>query len=514
MSDRSALTRLLAVVAIVGLLVVAGVVDRRPRATRSEPSPPVTDAGNGGAVALSAPTAGDAVLLGPTASASGSLSTTWYCAGGPSGQGDGGRTTLVLANRSPVTSRAQVTVFGNGVATQRRVVQVLGSSRLELSLTSILKAPTTGAVIEGTGGGLAVAQRLTTPSGADATPCTTRASSQWYFADGSTAEGATQTITLFNPFPDPVTADVSFLTVDGYRQPPPFSGVPVPPGSVVSLDVAKVQNRRASLATIVSTRTGRLIAASTQAYDGTGPKGTNGSSPSGMSFTLGAPRALSTFVFPLGLISKGLGARVAVANPGRTDSTVRLDITLDDPAVNGQPPPMTLHIPATSTVQLGPKALRQIPAGIPFTVHGRVLSGGPVTSELTLDGTDPAKGHGTTTMQASPVLATDWVLPAGLERPSSDVLTVVSPGSVATISITAIDAGRRILLTSGTLPRVPKGGITTLDLHKLLGTRSGATVVVHASVPVAVARLQSGHDAQGLSLASGIPVVTAVGLLP
>jgi hypothetical protein len=175
---------------------------------------------------------------------------------------------------------------------------------------------------------------------------------------------------------------------------------------------------------------------------------------------------------------------------------------------------MTLHIPATSTVQLGPKALRQIPAGIPFTVHGRVLSGGPVTSELTLDGTDPAKGHGTTTMQASPVLATDWVLPAGLERPSSDVLTVVSPGSVATISITAIDAGRRILLTSGTLPRVPKGGITTLDLHKLLGTRSGATVVVHASVPVAVARLQSGHDAQGLSLASGIPVVTAVGLLP
>ncbi len=189
--------------------------------------------GTAGAVALSAPTAGDAVLLGPTASASGSLSTTWYCAGGPSGQGDGGRTTLVLANRSPVTSRAQVTVFGNGVATQRRVVQVLGSSRLELSLTSILKAPTTGAVIEGTGGGLAVSQRLTTPSGADATPCGTRASSQWYFADGSTAEGATQTITLFNPFPDPVTADVSFLTVDGYRQPPPFSGVPVPPGSVV-----------------------------------------------------------------------------------------------------------------------------------------------------------------------------------------------------------------------------------------------------------------------------------------
>ncbi len=234
-----------------------------------------------------------------------------------------------------------------------------------------------------------------------------------------------------------------------------------------------------------------------------------------MSFTLGAPRAVSAFVFPLGLISKGLGARVAVANPGRTDSTVRLDITFADPAVNGQPTPITAAHPGHLLGPARAQGAAPDPGGHPL--HRARAGGCPagrVTSELTLDGTDPAKGHGTTTMQASPVLATDWVLTAGLERPSSDVLTVVSPGSVASISVTAIDAGRRILLTSGTLPRVPKGGITTLDLRKLLGTRSGATLVVHASDPVAMARLQSGHDAEGLSLAPGIPVVTTVGLLP
>ena len=367
-------------------------------------------------------------------------------------------------------------------------------------------------MIEATGGGLAVTQRLTTPSGAVATPCTTRASSQWYFADGSTAEGASQTITLFNPFPDPVTADVSFITVDGYRQPPSFSGIPVSPGSVVALDVAKVQNRRASLATIVNTRTGRLIAASTQSYDGTGPKGTNGSPPSGMSFTIGAPHALGDFVFPVGLIKKGLGDRLSVANPGSVDSTVRLDITLVDPAVNGQPTPLVLHVPATSSVQLGPKSLRQIPAGIPFTVRGRVIAGGPVTAELTLDGTDPASGHGTTTMQAVPVVTTDWVLTAGLEQPSADSLTVYSPGAVATISITAIDAGGHVLITSGSPPRVPKGGITTLDLHSVLKSKPGATLVLHSTVPVSVARLQSGRDALGLSLSAGVPVVTRVAL--
>ena len=505
MSGVGAVRRLLVAAVLVVLVAAMAVFDSPSTLRRPVAVPAPGDQPQVGAMALPVPNAAARARSTPIASPTGVASSTWFCGGGaPSGAGDLA-TTLILSNRSSHAVTATITATSSE---HRRTVStvVVPARTTEPAKLELGTKGTAGAVVESRGGGLVVSQRVGSGSKVTTAACATSSSASWYFAGGDTQRGAKELLVLFNPFDDLATADVTFITEDGFRRPQATQGLPVPGRSIVVVDAASVQNRRSNLASAVTTRAGRLVVWRTQTFDGSGPELERAFAPSGVSVQLGATTALSRFTLPTAATGEGVAPRVILANLGTVDSTVRLSFDPDDPATNGQPPDATVRVPSGAVHVLGAEQLRQVPSGVPFTVSGTVTSGGPVVAELWLDGADPAKGHGSSAAPAMPVTSTSWVVPIGLAAPSLDLLGITAFGRSATIRIEVLAGGRASRVRGARVPaRVGAGGRVTADLGKLLADHPGATVLVESSAPVVVSRLQAGDDAHGFVSMAGLP---------
>ena len=506
MSTVTATRRSVLLVVLVVVVALAAIFDNPSTARR--PAGAVVDAPQFqiGVTALPSPDAPTRAHAMPVASPLTSASTTWFCGGGSGKADDPLALSLLLTNRAATASATTITVRGETGASKVRKVALPGHDTLKVALSDVLSAPWVAAVVESVGGGVVVDQRLGNADDATVAHCASGSSATWYFASGDTERGSTEKLVLFNPFQNLVTADVSFLTADGLRQPQSVQGIPVPAGSVKVIDVADIENRRSDLAAMVTTRMGRLVVWRAQAFDGSGPVIDGAFPPSGTSSTLGAPAALSHFMLPTSVTGKGVATRLILANPGTQDSTVRLTIVPDDPATNGQPSPITVTVASGSVRVLGTKELQQVPAGVPFTIRGKA-AGGPVVAELWLDGADPAVGHGSFATAAVPVSAPKWVVLSGLNAPALDQLGVVAPDRAATFKLRAVDKGRVFAVSiPKASSRVAAGGRISLDLVALLADHPGATLEVTADAPVVVSRLQAGANHRGLVSATALPV--------
>lgn len=505
MSGVSALQRVVVAVVLVVLVMAMTVFDspsplRRPVAVSITGDQPQI-----GAMALPVPNAALRARSIPTASPLGAASSTWFCGGGAPTGAATLATSLQLTNRSARAVTATITATSSEGQNKASTVVVPARTTVPAKLEVGTKG-TVAAVVESRGGGLVVNQRIGAGREVTVAACATSSSASWYFAGGDTQRGASEHLVLFNPFDDLATADVTFVTQDGFRQPQATQGLPVPGRSVVVVDAASVQNRRSDLASAISTRAGRLVVWRTQTFDGTGPKLPQAFAPVGVSVALGATSALTHFALPTAATGEGVVPRVIIANLGTVDSTVRLSFDPDDPASNGQPPDATMKVAAGSVSQLGAAQLRQMPSGVPFTVSGTVTGGGPVVAELWLDGADPAKGHGASAAPAIPVSSTSWVVPVGLASPSLDLLGVSGAGRAATIRVAVVEGGHLTRLRGIDVPRtVTADGRVTLDLQKLLVGHAGAAVLVTSTAPIVVSRLQAGADANGFVSMSGLP---------
>lgn len=506
MSADSTARRLLVVVALVLLAIAAAVFDN-PSGSRRPTAPPSEDTQiKVGAQDLTPPSKEGLSSALPVASSVNAASSTWFCGGG-SGAADSPLASVIqLTNRATKSRRAVIRPYGSKPAFEPKLITIAARSTVEISMSDVTTDVQALVTIEVAGGGVTVSQRIGTADAVTAAACATASSDSWYFASGTTEKGASEKLVLFNPFDNLATADVSFLTEDGLREPQSVHGIPVSPGGFTVVDVAKVENRRKDLASIVATRSGRVIVWRTQTFDGSGPALGAGFAPKGISVTLGSPAVLKSFTLPAAVNGDGVSSRITIANPGAADATVKLTISPDDPATNGQPPLMTLKVPAGMVKVLEAKDLQQVPGGVPFTVTGRV-SGGPVVAELWLDGVDPAVGHGADASVGSPVAARQWVSMMGLTAPALDQLSVASTGKPASFTVTVIDGGTSTRLNAPKMAKqVHAKGRVSVDLTAIMTEHPGATVIVEASAPVVVSRLQAGTDQLGLLSTLGIPV--------
>lgn len=505
MTGDRALRRLIIAAVLIALVVVMVLFDA-PSTHRQPVAVPVAgDQAQIGAIALTAPSAETLIRATPRAAPLGAASTTWFCGGGAAGGAANAASTLVLSNRGSGRVTATISSTTTGGNHDVTTVEVPARTSRPVPLGSGT-AGTAAAVVESRGGGLVVSQRIGSGDTITTASCATASSESWYFAGGDTQRGSTDHLVLFNPFDDVATADVTFITPDGFRQPQASQGLPVPGRSVVVVDAASVQNRRSNLASAVTTRAGRLVVWRTQSFDGSGPKLPGAFAPKGVSVALGASVPLARFALPTTVTGDGVVPRVLLANFGTVDSTVRLTFEPDDPATNGQPPVMTVKVPSGSVTLLGAAQLRQVPAGVPFSIAGDVTSGGPIVADLWLDGADPAKGHGSGAVTALPVASTSWVVPIGLTGAPLDLLGVAGAGRTTTFRVSVLADGHitRLRLPAGA-GRVTSDGRVTLDLASLLGKQRGAAVLVTSHFPVVVSRLQAGVDAGGLVTFAGIP---------
>ena len=93
-------------------------------------------------------------------------------------------------------------------------------------------------------------------------PCVSTTSPARDFAHGSTASGASLSLTLFNPTATDAVVDVSlFSQTAGRIEPPAYQGVPVLAGSAVVETLGDHDPNDQSLATEVTPLTGTIVAA-------------------------------------------------------------------------------------------------------------------------------------------------------------------------------------------------------------------------------------------------------------
>lgn len=322
------------VLSVIGvLLALLGVVD-------------ITDRDDSSASqddALTTPAAGEAV--------------TWYCPAGLISQDESSYTvsSTVVVNPSTEQAGMWVTYFPSSFregaeawrtyadqgSVQRVVVEPQTS--LEIAVPDRL-IPADGSelflsvLVELDSPGATVAQAMSTDINGIAErtllPCAEDVSTSWYFAAGTTTADARFMLGLFNPFPQAAVADVYFATDNGRRTPTRYEGLIVAARSALYLDVGVEATRWRQLATTVQTRSGQLVAAKLQIFDGS-------QGIQGVSMGAGAPAVSKQWLFPFGS-AQDEPAAYLVYNPSREEARVEIDFRLDF----GNVPPLELLVPA------------------------------------------------------------------------------------------------------------------------------------------------------------------------
>ena len=201
-----------------------------------------------------------------------------------------------------------------------------------------------------------VEQRSTQEAGTSIAPCTTSTSTNWYLAEGFTAEDSTEQLVLTNPFDQTVIVDVGFATDEGSREPPQLQGFPVAAalgaGDRHGLDRRARRGRRSPCGSAPSAGR-RLLVGRAQLYDGGGRLG--------YSMTLASPVLRSQWWFANGSKGPGITERYSIYNPGDEDVQVAAAVPRHPGDVPVAVDPIT--VPAGEVVTFTPDTVTGLPDG-------------------------------------------------------------------------------------------------------------------------------------------------------
>ncbi|HVM63226.1 MAG TPA: DUF5719 family protein, partial [Acidimicrobiales bacterium] len=255
----------------------------------------------------SAPAAHAAAPPAPTMAPAGALSSTWLCPALGASAASPVLGSLVVGNPggAPVTATATI-VPGSGAPVVQHVALAPYTKQV-IALDAAAPGDYAAATVTFDGAAGAVEQRVHGPFGDSVAPCASATSDHWYFPTGETDAGATEYLSLYNPFPSAAIADLSFETDQGLAVPDAFQGVVVPANGFTVLDIGARVRSRTSVATIVSVRGGRVVADELQSLS---------AGARGLVLTLGAPAPGTSWFYANGGIGPGVRERFDVFNPG------------------------------------------------------------------------------------------------------------------------------------------------------------------------------------------------------
>jgi len=459
----------------------------------------------------------------PTAAPATALSSTFYCAGGSATAGDQFDATVVVANPSGVGLSGQLTVYPGALDTDASSQQAVANlkpavkpitigarSRVELRLGDVQASPFAAALVEVYGGEVSVERRTNGPHGLSAGPCATAPSSSWYLPSGATTKDARELLALFNPTPDNAIVDLAFITSDGFRAPPPYQGLVVPPRHVSVIDIAAAGGRHDEVATEVLTRAGRIVVDRLQSYDGSDP-----THPAGAAATLAAPVLATAWMFPEGLVTDGLTEVYTVMNPSDAGASVQLEIALDNPAANGEVDPIPVDVAAHSYVQVAMRDQTRVPPGIGHAVTVRSTNGVPIVAERVIAAAAPAARRGYGPALGSPVTATRWLFADGRADPTTaEFVTLYNTSDqTAHVRFTALAQGQPLAVDGLQSVEVAAGQRVAVELGQHIN-RADLSLLVESDVALVAERGLYSATGIGLSLSLGVPLVDGLAPAP
>lgn len=146
--------------------------------------------------------------------------STWYCVAGTS-SGDGGMAeqTVVTTNVSDRPAQVKLTGAPAGdVAPVVRTFEAPARTRADTVLSDVVVADNTAALVEVTGGQVAVSHIIRGRLAITQGPCATAPATRWFFPPAPPARWPA-ILAVYNLFLDVAVLDVAFVTNDGRRTP-------------------------------------------------------------------------------------------------------------------------------------------------------------------------------------------------------------------------------------------------------------------------------------------------------
>jgi len=392
-------------------------------------------------------------------------SSAWYCTGQtlPSFHASG---FLVLSNATTRAVAADITTVTDTGATVHSAVSVPAQSSLAPSLPVPSSGTWQAQTVTLGGGGVSVSQVVHGPSGWSVTPCQSSTSAHWYFASGSTAGSNALYVAILNPTSSPVVVDLGFVTPGGAVHPVNYQGVVIDPGATLAEDVASEVQNASQVSTVVTARTGRVVASELQVYAG----------PSaGLSVVQGLSQPEHRWAIPLAQETPGGGtSEIDVFNPGPVPEQVTVHLRLG----SGPLAPLANTVAPGQTWALATSHETRIPAGASYSAEVDATGGpGVVVSRAVVapaGATAPQVGVAVAVdALTSSTPAREWIVsPPGTEASPAvsgvghAALTVLNVGDEPeTFRAFSIAPGTRHLLASRTLAPGDSAVVTgtTLD---------------------------------------------------
>lgn len=403
--------RLLAAVILVGALVAAGVVD-----SRTDADPP--EAAGGPQM--------------PVAASASARSSVFFCTGATARSEGAANGTVVIANAGDRAVRGTITASPSEGERASAPVEVPPAARVDVTLTDLVSAPYASAMVVLDGGDAVVELVTSGPLGTAITPCASAASQEWYFAEGVTTRDASEVLSLFNPFPEDALVDLSFMTEEGEVTPEDLTGLTVPGQDMVAVDLADYVQRRQEVSSTVEVRTGRLVVARLQSFDGTNGR-------KGVSLALGAPSPGLSWYFPDGIAGDGVTERFQLFNPSSSEASVEITLGLQE----GTAEPILLVVPPQSRLSVVANDEARIPKDQPHTAIVEEVSGVGIVAERSIDAAAPSSRQGSAYVLGARIAARQWVAAAGqVSDTVQEELVVLNPTAApARVSVALLDGG-------------------------------------------------------------------------
>ncbi len=386
-------------------------------------------------------------------------STAWYCDGGMSAASASAATTISLVNTTSAEVSGTMTAVADTGRTKTMGIDIPARSQSVESPGLLVGGTFVATTVNLSGGGVLVSESVAGPLGWSETACSRSTSPEWYFASGSTIDGNTIALSLYNPTSTDAVVDLTFVTPSGITQPQPFEGIVVAPGALQVERIDAYVQDATSVSSVVQARTGAVVASELEIESDSGVRG--------VSVRLGVATLFSTWSLPNSRDLPSGATSITVFNP--TDETDRVQVL-----VHPQASPS-----ARFTNTIGPRsawvfdtsAQTRIPLGLPFLATIRVVRGPGVVVDRTTHGPSslgapqfgavsglsvgPALPAASIALVPGPGNSAHPVVPGA----QASVLNVVNPGKVTLhATVSALSGGGPVVLGRITVP--PGGSLT------------------------------------------------------
>ena len=436
------------------------------------------------------PGPGDGVPVAPADA----YSSSAFCS---AGTGTAANSTIYLTNSTPNLVAGVMTSIGPAgsggvVPTVHRRVAVPPFGTGAVNPSAGLPAGGNSSSFVFAGGGMAVSQIVSGPNGWSTAPCASQASPRWAFAGGSTADGNSLTLSLFNPGASEAAVNISFLTGSGLITPQAYQGLAVPAGQMVVENVGDFVQNAADIATLVTAQSGDLVSTEFQQWS-SGPS-------AGVSLRLGAPALSTVWRFAQTTITPGSRVSFYLANPTADPIGATIGLGLS----SGSVVPRHLVLGPLSISVFTASGTAGVPQQVPFSVT--ITSSAPIVAGRSVQAATGAPLPVWGSSSATATVADRWLVPApgvaaapGTANATIDSLAVANPGpDAAEVTVSFLGGSRPTAMVM-----VAPGRLAVLGSRQVGGL---SVLSVSSSRPVYVEEDSRPAGAPGVVSSSGFPL--------